>query len=311
MLKIVAIIIGVFIVFFIYSQLKGRKYKKTISQSQYLLLGERFPKLTHLEKLEIMKTHIPTKIRWQVQNEPYYNNDEECFKRVEHLMESTGVFRIISYSTKEERLNKLDSHGEGIESPPSTSAKSGETRQAGDIIIDATKEKDNEEIRKNWTKFLETIEGTTDYKELSSIMNNFFIPDQISVSNFKGNYAVIADIYYTMSPWHRSSIPLPTPSAKRFDTIDRPLGYPLWFFAAYPDIAKWFTDIADNKDDINSHLKLVSKIIGRTDLSNNESLFESICVDSKTDKLNLFFLRKLVDYYTSNINSKLECVDDL
>ena len=75
------------------------------------------------------------------------------------------------------------------------------------------------------------------------------------------------------------------------ERFNLPLGYPNWFYAAFPDVASWL--ITDE---------------GMSYLKNSFSDSDDI-VDSESDKVKIDILRQLVEVYKSKKCTKLELSD--
>lgn len=71
------------------------------------------------------------------------------------------------------------------------------------------------------------------------------------------------------------------------DILNQPLGYPVWFMSAYPDVVFWASKLAEKSTEEN-----IWPIIGN---------FSEKDV-SANGKMNISFLRKIVDAYVNNGN---------
>ena len=72
-------------------------------------------------------------------------------------------------------------------------------------------------------------------------------------------------------------------------TYNQPLGYPVWFMTAYPDVVRWVSELAERRT-----IDGVLPILGE--------LSEKDIVDNK---ISISFLRKMVDIYKQK--NSLEC----
>ena len=142
------------------------------------------------------------------------------------------------------------------------------------------------------------IEGT---KELKQIVRSFLIPDKIIPFKFKSNWIVLS----------RGGLPPlfddneninSTPSLQRFSFVtNRPLGYPEWFLAAYPDVASWFTSQVDaitvgaSASDTKILFHNVFGNIGENELFDSDRRIKGE------------HLRVLIDHYRRETGRTLEC----
>ncbi len=151
----------------------------------------------------------------------------------------------------------------------------------------------------DWQKLLDSM--TSEQKEFwKSLIDDFILVDQIEHDAFKANINALSD-----ESFHLRQDPLTdhlTKTISRFTSpLERPLAYPLWFFAAYPDVVAWITDLADNSN------KMLLKIFG----CENEEQFEAMNPLDNEHHFKSEFLRKIIDYYIQNVSSQLEAVRNL
>jgi len=97
-----------------------------------------------------------------------------------------------------------------------------------------------------WTDVLKEVELRLDSEEVQYIVNSFFIADDIDPVLFRSNYRVLVPelrpIVEVLCGVKDSSHA--TPSLVDFQYVEsRAPGYPLWFFAAYPDVVRWFRNM--------------------------------------------------------------------
>lgn len=147
-----------------------------------------------------------------------------------------------------------------------------------------------------WNECLSSMELGSEHEiELRPVIENFLIPDNINAIKFNGNWQFLEDSH--------SAETVTTKSVKRFQSIvKRPMGYPIWFFAGYPDVATWFTDLCDVELDSDAE-KAHELVFG----TYNESTFEKDFVDSESRCIKDKHLRTLINHYLTNVKSKLEC----
>lgn len=121
----------------------------------------------------------------------------------------------------------------------------------------------------------------------------FLEQDKIDMSKYLANSEIMKnetkEIYQTTSRLY-NEIDISNNATKTIywmaPIFNRPLGYPLWFMTAYPDVVKWFSDLEKEK---------IISIIG--DL--NEDYFDA------HECLEMPILREIVDAY--KVNEHLEC----
>lgn len=156
--------------------------------------------------------------------------------------------------------------------------------------------KKNVNYRDAWNESLLSMDpGSEQEIELRPAIENFLIPDNINVNKFIGNVDFLEH-----SP---SAQMVPTKSVRRFQYIvERSMGYPIWFFAGYPDVASWYTNLCDVDSDSLAE-KACETVFG----TYNESTFETDFIDSKSRNIKNKHLRTLINHYCANIKSKLEC----
>lgn len=151
-------------------------------------------------------------------------------------------------------------------------------------------------------------------KEANEIIDAFFVPDKIYPLRFMNNF--IALFWQGTSPSLRVFLDLKesdetTPSLSRFEAMtDRPVGMPLWFIAAYPDVLLWYDNevgeyMKAHKPDEDSLAAFSTKLFGLDPTGPNleESLRDSV---DKKDKFRPNFLRNLVQSYKDKTSRELE-----
>jgi len=144
-----------------------------------------------------------------------------------------------------------------------------------------------------WENLLKEMEQDEEgTKEFRQIVGNFLIPDDISPNKFRANWIAL----------FRHGVPSllddgenvnPTPSLQMFSLVtNRPLGYPEWFLAAYPDVASWVTTSVEEDEETFSNI------------------FGNISDDELLDgegRIKGEFLRTLIDTYCMETGRTLEC----
>lgn len=154
----------------------------------------------------------------------------------------------------------------------------------------------NPALKEEWEEFKnQKIDILANEKEsIIEMIDQFMIPDNINVTKFVANYMILKngsrEIYSASSKLNNEPdlSNEGTFSIEFFSPIDRPLGYPLWFIAGYPDVVKWFSDLEEEK---------IISIVG------------NLTQDSADEDghLKLFVLRKMVDAY--KLTNELECLE--
>jgi len=167
-------------------------------------------------------------------------------------------------------------------------------------------------IHKVWERLLGK-EGLSiaSAKEVKKIVEDFIIPDKINPLAFSSNYEALL----------RGGIPSarellgiekdnqPTPSLPHFTFVaNRPLVFPLWFIAAYPDILLWFENVGEEYIEVHGQdedgLTAFHKKVLGTD-SAAPSLKEEDLIDSKGN-IRSKNLRNLVQAYKDETGKELE-----
>ncbi len=126
-----------------------------------------------------------------------------------------------------------------------------------------------------------------------SIIKDFFKPDKISTTKF-GNNLEIAQATWEKMIFNKNELDKIqiTPTMHFYkDVMDRPLGYPDWFLAGYPDVAYW---LSQNIEQLQYQRPFNA-------FSEKKEYF----IENGFVKPNV--LRIAINYYKQNINDKLEC----
>lgn len=128
-------------------------------------------------------------------------------------------------------------------------------------------------------------------KEIKQIVSNFLIPDNISPNKFLANWIALFR-HWSPSRLDDGQNVNPTPSLQMFSFVtNRPLGYPEWFLAAYPDVASWVTACVEEDENVF------------------REIFDNISEDPLLDNRRLKdrYLRTLIDTYRKETGRRLEC----
>jgi len=147
----------------------------------------------------------------------------------------------------------------------------------------------------NWDEYLRQ-ENSIDPK-LRNVITVFFKPDIIDKYVFFANYVMLSDPIESLmhdsvlgNKYHLSNDYHPSSSIIYFKALfRRPLGFPRWFIAGYPDIVLW---TQNNLSTIESD-PWFKKV-------NNE-------LDDSFSALPVSYLRTLIDFYKTRVNKQLEC----
>ncbi|MDP3024504.1 MAG: hypothetical protein Q8O10_03115 [candidate division Zixibacteria bacterium] len=144
-----------------------------------------------------------------------------------------------------------------------------------------------------WESLLEGMDkDDEDVKEFKQGVASCLIPDKISPDKFRANNLLLSTRGIPQL-LDRNEQLSPTPSLKRFYLIsDRPMGYPQWFIAAYPDVVSW---VADN---IEQEESILHNIFGN--MSDDELL-------TGKRRTKVKYLRILIDTYLKETGLPLEC----
>jgi len=126
-------------------------------------------------------------------------------------------------------------------------------------------------------------------KDFSIIIDLFFKPDIIYYEKLINNLNYIEE--NVIWPTDLDKIKITKTLIFYKEKINRPLGYPNWFLAGYPDICYWLSQ---------SYLLYKEK----------HPLFKILNNENNADTdgyMNFNTLRLIIDYYKKNISKRLEC----
>lgn len=142
-----------------------------------------------------------------------------------------------------------------------------------------------------WERILKGVEGGEEFKQ---IVLGFLVPDKIRPVKFRSNWIALSRWGIPAAHEHEENVG-PTPSVGRFcrSFLDRPLGYPDWFLAGYPDVASWVVDGLREEGEV-----ILRNMFG--DLSEDEWL-------DKGGHIRARHLRILIDNYRRKTGLTLEC----
>lgn len=149
-----------------------------------------------------------------------------------------------------------------------------------------------------WRQALEQTElQGASLGEMKAWAEKFFIPDNISPGSFFDNYQKLSDSYSFDSKY--------TPSLESFlRVMDRPMAFPIWFIAAYPDVTKWFVD--EKVESLNEGEQekffedLATKAFGAKDL-------DAAKVQDSEGHFKAEMLRAVIDIYKDSRGAQFEC----
>jgi hypothetical protein len=167
-------------------------------------------------------------------------------------------------------------------------------------------------IRKMWEGLLGK-EGLSiaSVKEVKDIIEDLIIPDKINPLAFSSNYEALlrGGIHSTEELLGIENDTQRTQSLSHFTFVaNRPLAFPLWFIAAYPDVLLWFENageeyIETHGQDEDGLTGFHKKVLGIDPA--NLNLKEKDLIDSKGN-INSKNLKNLVQSYKDETGKELE-----
>lgn len=146
----------------------------------------------------------------------------------------------------------------------------------------------NEQLKEDQPEiFYELLSDNKSKKEIGPSVNNFLIPYNISFYKFMFN----SEYYNDPNPLDNNNCSHIAPSLKiiKQNPLDFTVGFPNWFFYAFPDVAVWALK-GEGYDIIEQVFK---------DYSQNELLIDNYLKDS--------VLKKTIECYLTETNIELEC----
>lgn len=147
----------------------------------------------------------------------------------------------------------------------------------------------------NWHEIEERLALNDNYK----IIDRFFLRDNISQKKFMNNFTVAKlSMGELLIKVNSRTTPFKMDITKSLNFfiyekfVDRPLGYPTWFISCYPEIVHW----------CNSNPEILQTTFPF-------KILDYSCLDSQK-YLKPFYLRQIIKFYVTKINSNLECQMD-
>ena len=147
-------------------------------------------------------------------------------------------------------------------------------------------------FKSNKSKWQELANSCTDYKFKSAIID-LFIPYKISLSKFLVNKDCFEQRHSYSYTYGQGSTFSMVHWAETLNIWELPLGFPHWFYFAFPDVAKWASEDRSSK-----------KVL--------QSIFDTMHGDDNHDsdgRLNISSLKKVVEAYINITHLRLEVAD--
>jgi len=167
-------------------------------------------------------------------------------------------------------------------------------------------------IHKVWERLLGK-EGLSiaSTKEVKKIVEDLIIPDKINPLTFSSNYETLlrGDIPSARELLGIEKDNQATPSLPHFTFVaNRPLAFPLWFIAAYPDVLLWFENVGEEYIEVHGQdedglTAFHKKALGIDSAAPN--LKEEDFLDSKGN-IRSKNLKNLVQAYKDETDKELE-----
>jgi hypothetical protein len=158
-----------------------------------------------------------------------------------------------------------------------------------------------------WSGALSSPGLTKDMKEM---IEEFLIPAGISPNLFKNNLTWLESNGMPITlEQHRIS---PTRSAKIFRrAVDRPTGYPIWFLAAFPDVADWASTVAEEAsvfvNEVNSKEQLAAIDLKDSLYARYMTVYPGDLIEAPDGHLSSNYLKNLTEFYSKAMGRKYEC----
>ncbi|MDP2605495.1 MAG: hypothetical protein Q8S00_23380 [Deltaproteobacteria bacterium] len=138
--------------------------------------------------------------------------------------------------------------------------------------------------------------------EQREVIVGLLIPAGINVIAFMNNTIWLES--GGMPQLHGQDGVTPTLSAREFThTMDRPRGYPIWFLAAFPDVASWVSNVVARAN--LYHEEKASILL--EDMHSRLSQLSPAELDAASERIGIRHARILVDWYRQTTNKRLEC----
>jgi len=156
-----------------------------------------------------------------------------------------------------------------------------------------------------WESLFEDVrvDDQQEAKEFRQIATSFFIPDNISPSKFRANSIELVRSPMIDQLLDADDTTERTPSMQRLSSVgNRPIGYPEWFLAGYPDVVLWAADmfspmrVSRNEIDENLSRRTFGSIRDENELLDGDRFIKHR------------YLRELIKAYRENTGRNLECI---
>ncbi len=161
-------------------------------------------------------------------------------------------------------------------------------------------------IKKIWKDNFEILvkegAGVIGKEDIDDVVD-MLVADKIDPQVFVSNLEVLISGY--MSPFNFSGVDKKEPSASvsYLNIARRAPGFPLWFYAAYPDVMKWFHEWQRELDNINDLATESAKLFG-IDIEGDATQLDNIM--NSEGKHRPKYLKNLVKNYKDKTNKSLE-----
>ena len=142
-----------------------------------------------------------------------------------------------------------------------------------------------------WLRSMQGMEPEH-FEEFNKIVTDFFIPDNINPAKFRANTRLLFDRGVSLISGEEEKDD-PTPSVRKYHSFfERPMGIPIWFIAAYPDVTSWTDD--ESKKEGSILLDILGNI-PEEELHDNDRHIKPQ------------YLRQLIDAYRKETAKDFEC----
>jgi len=152
---------------------------------------------------------------------------------------------------------------------------------------------------KGWGQILAQDRLSSEQRE---VIVDLLIPAGINVIAFQNNTIWLES--GGMPQLYGQSSVTPTASAREFThRMDRPHRYPIWFLAAFPDVASWASNVVARANlDHEENASIVLE-----DIHSRLSQLSPAELDTVSERIGIKHARILVDCYRRTTNKRLEC----
>lgn len=177
--------------------------------------------------------------------------------------------------------------------------KSSKSRSASNKV------KPNDLSDITWESLFKDIQVDDQQKaeEFWQIVTSFFIPDNINPSKFRANSIELIRSPLIDQLLEADDTAERTQSVQRLlDVGNRPIGYPEWFLAGYPDVVIWaanmFSPIRVSRNEIDENLfrRVFGSIRNKNEMLDGDGFIKHR------------YLRELIKAYRENTRRNLECI---